>query len=475
MKRTRSPENRPLIGQSIKIEEVPPPTSISNTENPPRMFQREPAQISGLGVGIVGNPQPALNLSVNQLLFTNPRVNSPARFEQAPPLNSIPNAGNPPLMLQREPAQIIGFANGMVGQSQPVTNPSVNQLESTNVRVNSLPIGPIINTVDQPRLTQQMFPAAIAAISSGDLETAMQIVGAKSIEELAYSTDVYGYTLLAYAAEHGRAKPIRVLLSKVLDPQQLMQKKNNGGFTPIMIAAAFGHANVITAILNGVSNPQQLAEQVNTHACTALHHAAMKGHAAAITAILKDKSYAQQLAEQIDAQGASALHLAAENGHETVVTAILSNVPNPQKLAEQKNKYDYPPLLLAVLYARKTVVTAILSNVGNPQQLAEQSLDDRTVLMYAVNSEASILITKILESVEDAEKLIFQESDDGWNSFTYALKKRNMEAAELLFDKAKDKASLLLKTDSPNQPAPIKMMKPEIQDVFLKKYNEPNH
>jgi hypothetical protein len=50
-----------------------------------------------------------------------------------------------------------------------------------------------------------------------------------------------------------------------------------------------------------------------------------------------------------------------------------------------------------------------------------------------------------------------------------------MEAALLLFDKAKDKAALLLKTNSSKQQAAIKMMTPEIQDVFLKKYNEPNH
>ena len=46
-----------------------------------------------------------------------------------------------------------------------------------------------------------------------------------------------------------------------------------------------------------------------------------------------------------------------------------------------------------------------------------------------------------------------------------------MEAALLLFDKAKDKSALLLETNSSNLPAAIKMMKPEIQDVFLKKYN----
>ena len=225
MKRAHSPESRPLLGQIIKSEEVPLPTNIPNLVNPPLVYQRGPAQISGLGVGIIGNPQPVQNPSVSQLLFTNLSANSPARFEQAPLQNNIPNAGNPALMLGRGPAQESGFGNGIVGQSQPALNPSVNQLESTNVRLISLPISPTINTINQPRLTHQMFPAAIAAISNDDLETAMQIVGVKNIEELAYSTDIQGYTLLAYAAEHGRAKPIRVLLSKVQDSQQLMQKK----------------------------------------------------------------------------------------------------------------------------------------------------------------------------------------------------------------------------------------------------------
>jgi len=184
----------------------------------------------------------------------------------------------------------------------------------------------------------------------------------------------------------------------------------------------------------------------------------------------------QQLAEQSGAKGFSALHLAVKNGHETAVTAILRNVPNLQKLAEQKNHFDYSPLKRAVLCGRETVVTAILSNVSNPQQLAEQqSLNDNTVLMYAVIPDASILIiTKILEHVADAEKLIFQERDDGWNSFTYALKKGNMEAALLLFDKAKDKTALLLKKNNPDQRAGIEIMEPYILEKFLKKYNNFN-
>jgi hypothetical protein len=127
MKRTRSPDNRPLLGQIIKIEEVPPLISIPNEVNSPRIIQREPTQVSG-------------------------------------------------------------FGNGIVGHSQPAPNPSVNQFVSTNVRLSSLPISPTKNTINRPRLTDQMLPAAIEAISNDDLETAMQIVGVKSIEELVYLT-----------------------------------------------------------------------------------------------------------------------------------------------------------------------------------------------------------------------------------------------------------------------------------------------
>lgn len=49
-----------------------------------------------------------------------------------------------------------------------------------------------------------------------------------------------------------------------------------------------------------------------------------------------------------------------------------------------------------------------------------------------------------------------------------------MEAALLLFDKAKDKTALLLKKNNPNQRAGIEMMEPDILKKFLEKYNNLN-
>ncbi len=473
MKRTNNSDNRPLLGQIIKIEEVPPQTSIPNTVNPPHVYQRVPPQVNEFGNGIVGQSQLAPNPPVNQLTSTNPSFVSATRIGQAPLLNSMPNAGNSPFMPKRKPAQVIRLGTGNVGHSQLAPNPSVNQLLFTNPRANSLPISPTINTINQLRLTLQMFPAAIEAISKDDLETAMQTVGVKNIEELAYSTDIHGYTLLAYAAEHGRAKPIKVLLSKVLDPQQIMQKRNNAGFTALMIAASFGQAKAITAMLEGVGNPRQLAEQIDAKSHSALHLAAQNGHAAAITAILNDKSYAQQLGEQQDKNGGTALVVAAVNGDENVITAILKSVSNPQQLAEKQDKVGRTALMYAAFKGHVTVIASIFNGVSNPQQLVEQRDENgQTALIFAMFSSAStLIITKILESVDDAEKLIFQIDKKGLNSFTFSLINGNMEAALLLFDKAKDKASLLLKKNSPTQPAGIELMPSDYIKIFLEKYN----
>jgi ankyrin repeat protein len=135
--------------------------------------------------------------------------------------------------------------------------------------------------------------------------------------------------------------------------------------------------------------------------------------------------------------------------------------------------------ITALIYAAREghaePVTALLSGVSNPQQLVEQRDENgQTALIFAMFSSAStLIITKILESVVDAEKLIFYMDKHGLHSFTYSLRQGNIEVALLLFDKAKDKTALLLKTNSPNQPAAIQMMKLEIQDLFVKKYNEP--
>ncbi len=377
-------------------------SSTPSTVNPPRIYHRQALQVSGLGAEIVGNPLSVLNPSINQLIPTNPN-------------SIIPTV----------------LSVGIIGNSQSALNPPANQFTSTNVRQ----ITPSSDAISQPPFTSQVFPTVIAALIKNELENAMQISGARTIEELAYLTDEQGNTLLVHAAEHDHPKPIEILLSNVLNPQRLAQIKNNAGQSALLLAAKNGHTNAITALLKGVKNRQQLAEQTDDQGNSALHYAASYGHPAAITAMLSDGINKQLLAEQQNNFGYSALMLAADKGHIEVITSMFSAVNNRQQLAEQINNFG------------------------------------QTVLMNALLSGASALvITKILESIEDPEKLIFHVNNEGLNSFTYALKRGHIDAAIVLFDKAKDKNTLLFKKNIPDQEAAIHMMKPEIQDVFKNKF-----
>ena len=434
MKRAHSNVSQSTNLPSSEFMQMPIRTGTPSTVNPPRMYQRQALQVSGLSTGIIGNSQLVLNPTMNQVVPTNPN-------SIIPTVLSVGIIGNSQSVLNHPIIQFVStnpslirptiLNVGIIYNSQSALNPPANQFTSTNVRIISLSR----DAVSRPQLTPEIFQTAIQEIIKNNLDSAMQIIGVTNIEELAYSTDVKGNTLLAHTAEHGYAKPIKILLSKVLDPQQLTQIKNNAGQTAILLAAQNGHTNAITALLKGVSNRQRLVEQ-------------------------------------IDAQGNSALHYAASYGHTPAITAILSDGINKQLLAERQNNFGYSALMLAADKGYVEVIVSIFSAVNNRQQLAEQINNfGQTVLMNALLSGASAsVITKILESIEDPEKLIFHVNNEGLNSFTYALKREYIDAAIVLFDKAKDKNALLYKKNNPDQEAAIKMMKPEIQSIFLKKF-----
>jgi ankyrin repeat protein len=437
MKRTHSNASQSTNLPSSEFMQTPIRSSTPSTVNPPRMYQRQGLQVSGLSNGIVGNSQSVLTSTMNQVVSTN-------RSSIRPTILSVGVIRHSPSVLNHPMSQMVSTNRNSVRptilnveiicNSQSALNSPIDQLVSANVRIVSLSRG----AVSRPQLTSEIFQTAIQEIIKNNLDSAMQIIGVTTLEELAYSTDVKGNTLLVHAAEHGYAKPIKILLSKVLDPQQLTQIKNNAGQTAILLAAQNGHANAITALLKGVSNRQRLVEQ-------------------------------------IDAQGNSALHYAASYGHVPAITAILSDGINKQLLAERQNNFGYSALMLAADKGYVEVIVSIFSAVNNRQQLAEQINNfGQTVLMNGLLSGASTLvITKILESIEDPEKLIFHVNNEGLNSFTYALVRENIDAALVLFDKAKDKTALLFKKNGPNKEAAIQMMKPEIQDLFVKKYSEP--
>jgi hypothetical protein len=191
----------------------------------------------------------------------------------------------------------------------------------------------------------------------------------------------------------------------------------------------------------------------------------------------------QELCEMRFYDHYSILTLLVKDGNAKLISLLLQSVEDPQKLvehpqklAEHQDNIGMTLLTIAANLGHAEVITAMLSGVPHPQQLAEkEGIYGITALMLAAGSGDVGVITKILESVDDTEALIFQKDHSGMNSFIYALQSGNTKAALVLFDWTKDKFELMFARNSPNQLSAIQMMKPEIQDIFLKKYNEPNH
>jgi len=191
----------------------------------------------------------------------------------------------------------------------------------------------------------------------------------------------------------------------------------------------------------------------------------------------------QELCEMRFYDHYSILTLLVKDGNAKLISLLLQSiedpqklVEHPQKLAEHQDNIGMTLLTIAANLGHAEVITAMLSGVPHPQQLAEkEGIYGITALMLAAGSGEEGVITKILESVDDTEALIFQKDHSGMNSFIYALQSGNTKAALVLFDWTKDKFELMFARNSPNQLSAIQMMKPEIQDIFLKKYNEPNH
>ena len=313
---------------------------------------------------------------------------------------------------------------------------AINIKEFSALKISSYSSNQFIQSPStKPELTNEIFSQICSAQSKSDLKKCMRIVGVSSLQELC-EMKFEKKTVLMVASETGNAKLTSLLLQSVADPQKLvlMLSDDDNKRTALMFAAA-GSAEVVTALLSGVPNPQQLAEKIN-NSTTALIYAA--------------------------------LHENVE-----VIIAMLASVPNPQKLAEKIDNNGTTALKVATFFSNVRVITALLNGVPNPQQLAEQNdKNGSTALMLAASNGLVGVITKIFKCIDNTDALIFQVDIDGMNAFMRALGKRKTEAALMIFDKAKDKASLMFKQNGPDQKAAIQMMSPDILEMFVKKFNE---
>jgi len=372
-------------------------------------------------------PQSQPQTPSNQLTTQNSTENSA--------LSNIANQSKPPRLTQALVSQNTAHDLADVFGNKDEQE-AINIKEFSELKISGYSSSQSIQSpTTKAELTKEIFSQIYLAQSKSDLENCMRIVGVSSLQELC-EMKLEGNTVLMKAAQTGNTKLTCLLLQSVPDPQKLalMLSDDDNKCTALMFAAV-GRAKVVTALLSGVPNPQQLAVKIN-NSTTALIYAALHENVEGIIAMLASVPYPQQLAEKIDNNGTTALKVATFFSYVRVITALLSGVPNPQQLAQQIDK------------------------------------NGSTALMLAASNGLVGVITKIFECIDNIEALIFQVDIDGMNAFMRALGKRKTEAALVIFDKAKDKTSLMFKQTGPNQKAAIQMMTPDILEVFVKKINE---
>lgn len=119
-------------------------------------------------------------------------------------------------------------------------------------------------------------------------------------------------TALHYAAQHGSARVVRLLL-----PHAQLDARDHGGWTPLVWAAENDHEHVVRLLLDAGACP--LASDAEGNG--AVHWCALAGAARALAALLHA---APRLAAAHNAHADTPLHVAARQGHYACVVILLA-------------------------------------------------------------------------------------------------------------------------------------------------------
>lgn len=198
---------------------------------------------------------------------------------------------------------------------------------------------------------------ASAAVSSTTVDTTLLFNAIKNkdkdIEELKQLLDAganpdtpidhRGWTPLHYAAFHGHAKAVELLLKAKANPNIQQQI----GFLPLHYSVQ--SLEIVKLLLNAGADPKIPSFDGETP----LHLAASQGHAKAVRLFLNAGA---KVCEQ-DKDGHTALHDAALEGHAKVVALLLNAGANPNT----PNVEGETPLHLAAKNAHKEVVELLVS------------------------------------------------------------------------------------------------------------------
>ncbi|EHK51017.1 hypothetical protein TRIATDRAFT_186587, partial [Trichoderma atroviride IMI 206040] len=224
------------------------------------------------------------------------------------------------------------------------------------------------------------------------------------------SYNAFGYTPLHYAAQHGHADTVNLLLENGASAN--LSRQNVA--SPLQIAAELGHTAVIRLLLkyddcttgDNVDKSLRLAaaegyvqsakalldkttatDPVDSEGNTALHLASRHGHAELVCVLLDSDKFSKDLPNE---GGMTAMHLAAREGYTEAVAIILEH----EGSAEITNADGDTPMHIAAAKGYINVVELLCAK--NPSIRYERNSDNETPLILAAKRGHVAAVKKLL-------------------------------------------------------------------------------
>lgn len=233
------------------------------------------------------------------------------------------------------------------------------------------------------------------ACSAGELLLATRLIhhGAKIC-----APNSNGWTVLHYAAWHGRAQMIPLLISNGAE----LEAKDPSGQTPLHVAVGnkFDHCATVEQLLRAGADKEAIAERVYRR--TPLHSAVLNRHSASVKCLLESGANV----EASDSDGWRPLHLAARQCQLAIVKALLDHRANP----DNADRNGWTSLHHAAYYGHLEKIKALLDHGANPTIKTRKFVGAKPSNMVMKDAVSSTQEQAIRVLLKEAEKTWKQSS-----------------------------------------------------------------
>jgi len=251
------------------------------------------------------------------------------------------------------------------------------------------------------------------AVKNGNIESVKSNLNSINDLEL---RDIFGYTLLHWAAKKGKLTIIHFLLEKNNEPNI---KSFNGSSTPMHLAAIKNHFEVVKALLNASANPNLK----DIYGRTPLHYAVKNRNENLIKLLLKKE--ANPNIE--NKHGRTPLHWAAMVGKVKIIKLLLDNGAHPNIIDDKEKS----PLYWPTLRGHTEIVKLLLKKNEQLPYKAESYYNDYKNLLSLASQNGHLEIARMLLESKIMINLIDEE---GWSPLHRAASEGHFEIVSLLLD-----------------------------------------